>query len=61
MNSHAVTIVVEASISAPVRPPLNSLEITELGLFDRESLPASLSHGMSAMLADALVGATRFE
>jgi 8-oxo-dGTP diphosphatase len=58
---HAVTIVVEASISAPVRPPLNPLEITEVALFDRKSLPSSLSHGMSAMLADALAGATRFE
>ena len=58
---HAVTIVVEATISAPVRPPSNPLEIGEVRLFDRRDLPPSLSHGMSAMLADALAGVTRFE
>jgi 8-oxo-dGTP diphosphatase len=58
---HAVTIVVEATVGAPLRPPANALEIAEVRLFDRQALPSLLSHGMSAMLADALAGHTHFE
>lgn len=58
---HAVTIVIEAKIAAPARPPANPLEITEVRLFEPDALPSRLSHGMSPMLADALSGATRFE
>jgi 8-oxo-dGTP diphosphatase len=58
---HAVTIVVEAAISAPTRPPVNPLEISEARLFERARIPPSLSHGMSGMLDDALSGVTRFE
>jgi 8-oxo-dGTP diphosphatase len=58
---HAVTIVVEATVLPPVRPPSNPLEIAEVRLFERAALPVQLSHGMSAMLSDALAGLTRFE
>ena len=58
---HAVTVVVQATISGPRRPPSNPLEVREVRLFGRHELPDSLSHGMSAMLEDALAGTTRFE
>ncbi|HLV67338.1 MAG TPA: NUDIX hydrolase [Polyangiaceae bacterium] len=58
---HAVTVVVEARIAPPVRPPINPVEILEARLFARSELPRSLSHGMGIMLEDALAGATRFE
>lgn len=58
---HAVTVVVEARIAAPVRPPLNPLEILEVRLFTREELPRELSHNMTPMLEDALAGRTRLE
>lgn len=58
---HAVTVVVEARIEAPVRPPVNPLEILEVRLFAREDLPKELSHNMTPMLEDALAGRTRLE
>lgn len=58
---HAVTIVVEATIEPPVLGPMNSLEILEVRLFQREELPKQLSHGMTPMLLDALNGASRLE
>ena len=51
---HAVTIVVECRIDSPAKPPMNPLEITEVGLFRREELPASLAMGMTDMLQAAL-------
>lgn len=58
---HAVTVVVEAEIAEPTRPPVNPLEILEARLFERSALPEPLSHNMSAMLDDAFGGVTRFE
>jgi len=58
---HAVTVVVEARVQLPGRPPLNPLEILEVGLFRREELPRELSHHMTPMLEDALAGKTRLE
>jgi 8-oxo-dGTP diphosphatase len=51
---HAVTIVLECRIDAPAKPPVNPLEVTEVGLFRREELPASLAMGMTDMLQAAL-------
>ena len=51
---HAVTIVVECSIDEPTKPPMNPLEVTEVGLFRREDLPTSLAMGMTDMLQAAL-------
>lgn len=51
---HAVTIVVECRIDGPIKPPVNPLEVTEVRLFHREDLPASLAMGMTDMLQAAL-------
>jgi 8-oxo-dGTP diphosphatase len=53
---HAVTVVVSAKIGAPVRPPLNPMEVLEARLFDPDQLPEELSHGNKEMLLGALSG-----
>jgi 8-oxo-dGTP diphosphatase len=58
---HAVTVVVEARVTAPRRPPHNPVEIAEVRLFERADLPSRLAHGMSIMLEDALAGRKRWE
>lgn len=58
---HAVTAVVAAKVSAPVRPPMNPLEILEVKAFDVKDLPSPLSHGMSDVLNRALSGARHWE
>jgi 8-oxo-dGTP diphosphatase len=58
---HAVTVVVSVRVSAPRRPPKNSLEIAEVGVFAREELPQRLSMGMTDMLSDVLQGRRRLE
>jgi 8-oxo-dGTP diphosphatase len=52
---HGVTVVVRCRIDAPVRPPVNPLEILEARLFSREELPKTLAMGMEEMLSIALV------
>lgn len=58
---HAVTIVVTARVGAPTAPPLNPVEIAEARLFRDDELPDNLSHGMTAMLAQARRGGTAWE
>lgn len=58
---HAVTVVVAVTIAEPTTDAENPLEILEVRLFHRSELPRHLSHGMTAMLQDALSGATRIE
>lgn len=58
---HAVTLVVEATVSEPERPPVNSLEIREVRLFVPEALPEELSHSMSDMLGRARRGERYWE
>lgn len=58
---HAVTVLVEAEVGEPVRPPDNPLEIAEVRLFADTELPAELAHGMSDMLADARAGRSVWE
>jgi 8-oxo-dGTP diphosphatase len=58
---HAVTVVVEAEIDAPAKPPENPLEVLEARLFARSEVPDPLSHNMTIMLADALSGRSRLE
>ena len=53
---HAVTVVVEARIGAPVRPPQNPLEILEAKLFRDDELPAELAMSMGDLLAAARRG-----
>src|SRR5262245_36996812 len=50
---HAVTVLCEARVGEPVRPPSNPLEILEVRLFRDEELPSDLAMGMSDMLRDA--------
>ncbi|MBV9949481.1 MAG: NUDIX hydrolase [Myxococcales bacterium] len=50
---HAVTVVAECVVEPPRRPPANPLEITEVGLFAADALPA-LAMGMQDMI-DAAV------
>lgn len=57
---HAVTVVVSAKVSLPEKPPMNPLEILEVGLFDRADLPV-LSHRMTDMLERALRGEGHWE
>ena len=46
---HAVTIVIACEVDLPSRPPMNSLEIREVGLFEDVNLPTDLSMGMDEM------------
>jgi len=57
---HAVTLVVGAKVSLPSQPPMNPLEVLEIGLFDLSQLPP-LSHRMSDMLERALKGEVHWE
>jgi 8-oxo-dGTP diphosphatase len=58
---HAVTVVVRATVTPPLRPPNNRVEIREAALFEEENLPSTLAHGMSDMLADARSGRVDWE
>ena len=58
---HAVTVVVQASIRAPTRSPINPVEVREVGLFTEEDLPSTLSHGMTDMLCRARKGELHWE
>lgn len=58
---HAVTIVVEAIVGEPSRPPMNPLEITEVKTFEPGDLPPELAHGMGPMLKNAVQGQTFWE
>ncbi len=58
---HAVTIVVHATVSEPLRPPLNPVEIAEVRLFEASEFPATLAHGMTRMLTDAGSGVPYWE
>jgi 8-oxo-dGTP diphosphatase len=57
---HAVTVVVAARVSAPSRPPMNPLEILEVGLFEADAVPA-LSHGFDDVVKAALAKTPRWE
>lgn len=58
---HAVTVVVRAKVTTPVRPPKNPMEILEVGLFETAQLPEALSHEMTDMLSNALAGKVVWE
>lgn len=51
---HAVTVVVEARVTAPSASPHNPLEVREVRLFEEHELPEHLSHGTLDMLRNAL-------
>ena len=58
---HAVTLVVAAKVSPPARAPMNPLEILEVKAFAADSLPKTLSHGMTDVLERALAGTRHWE
>jgi 8-oxo-dGTP diphosphatase len=51
---HAITIVVRCAVEAPVRPPMNPLEIREARLFTTAELPEMAVMGAREMLECAL-------
>ncbi len=53
LRFHAVTVVVEVLAKEPLKPPMNPLEITEVGLFADDALPLPLAMGMTDMLEAA--------
>jgi 8-oxo-dGTP diphosphatase len=58
---HAVTVLVEAEVSAPSKGANNPLEILEVREFTDAELPANLAYGMKDMLDDARAGRTVVE
>ena len=50
---HGVTIVVTCEVEMPTRPPMNFLEIEEVGLFADADIPKELSMGTGDMLRAA--------
>ncbi len=58
---HAVTVVVRAQVSEPLGPPMNSLEIRDVGLFADDALPDPIGMGMADMIRDARSGTVQWE
>jgi 8-oxo-dGTP diphosphatase len=56
LRFHAVTVVVEVTVSAAVLRAENPLEIREVALFGREEIPIDLAMGTADMLRDAMEG-----
>jgi 8-oxo-dGTP diphosphatase len=53
---HAVTVMVVCAVDAPTRPPVNPLEILEVGIFDGDALPRPLALAQDDMMDAALRG-----
>ncbi len=58
---HAVTVVVKARVSDPIRKPDNPLEIAAVKGFEASDLPPRLAHGMTDMLRAAVEGRQHLE
>jgi len=56
LRFHAVTVFVACEVEPPSRPPMNRLEILEVGLFADADLPTDLAMGTGEMLAAARRG-----
>ncbi len=61
LRFHAVTVVVEARVKEPSRPPMNSLEVLEVKLFAPDALPSPIAHHMGDMVTRALTGQAHWE
>lgn len=61
LRFHAVTVVVEASVSEPRERPHNPIEILEVRSFGDADLPEDFSYSMKDMLDDARAGRTVWE
>jgi 8-oxo-dGTP diphosphatase len=53
---HAVSIAVVCTVSPPVKPPMNPLEIREARLFTTDELPKELAFGMEDVVRAAQDG-----
>jgi 8-oxo-dGTP diphosphatase len=53
---HAVTVVVACEVGPFAKPPMNRLEVREVGIFADAEIPAPLAMGQSDMLAFAQSG-----
>lgn len=51
---HAVNVIVECEADPPKRPPVNALEIREVGLFATKDVPRPLAMGMDDAFDAAL-------
>jgi 8-oxo-dGTP diphosphatase len=58
---HAVTTAVACSVSLPVAPPLNPLEILEVRTFAPHAIPLFLSHGLDEIVERARRGESHWE
>jgi 8-oxo-dGTP diphosphatase len=58
---HAVSVLVEARVTTPLRGPMNPLEVLEVREFADAELPAELAYAMKDMLDDARAGRTVVE
>ena len=56
LRFHAVTVFVTCDVELPSQPPMNPMEITEVGLFTDAELPTELAMGTGDMLAAARRG-----
>ena len=61
LRFHAVTIIVDAKVSAPSQPPMNPLEVLEVRFFDPAALPSPLAHRLGDVLQRALSGQRHWE
>lgn len=61
LRFHAVTLIVDATVTLPLKPQANSLEILEVGLFAPDALPSPMAHGLGEPLARALAGERHWE
>jgi 8-oxo-dGTP diphosphatase len=53
---HAVSVVVTCVVDAPTRPPVNPLEILDVGLFHAHELPRPLALAQDDMMDAAIRG-----
>jgi 8-oxo-dGTP diphosphatase len=58
---HAVSVLVEANVTEPLRGPMNPLEVLEVRAFADTELPGELAYAMKDMLDDARAGRTVVE
>jgi 8-oxo-dGTP diphosphatase len=58
---HAVTVVLEAQVSLPIKSPMNAVEILEVRAFPPFEVPPALSHGLTDVLHRARAGIIHWE
>ncbi len=61
LRFHAVTVVVHATVKPPHRPPVNPVEILEVGVFAPDRRPRPLAYAGDDMLEHALADRSLWE